>query len=259
MALIIHIDGGARGNPGPGAAGVVVLDERCRTLFEAGYYLGHTTNNQAEYRGLLLALDAAARFNDPEIAILSDSELLVRQLTGEYRVRAEGLRPLLEQAERKLLTYRWQIRHIPREQNARADEMVNLALERRADVVTIDSRADRHAEPKAAPGNSGDAAPLAGRGPDIVVLARTVKAPDAGVCAAPCSAGTEYVFAERAPPGVCLVALRSLLNTVLGLQHAGFEPQEPPPPVRVRCSRPRCGAEWELTCRTGKTHRGPRR
>jgi len=253
MAVTIHIDGGARGNPGPGAAGVLIADARGQPLFEAGYYLGHTTNNQAEYRALLLALEAAARLKRREIAIFCDSELLVRQLTGEYRVRAKELILLHEQAQRKLLKFRWHIRHVPREENTRADEMVNLALNRRADVVTIDAADSACAAPKGEPpsarqGGSPTEEPSP-RGPDFVVVARTVKPPNATVCPSPCASGREFLFSERSPEGMCLVALRSVLHTVLGLQHAGFEPDNPPPPAVVRCGRAGCGAEWELRCR----------
>ena len=100
LSIILRIDGGARGNPGPAAAGVVLADEDGQTLFEGGYYLGRATNNVAEYSALIHGLRQAAKLGAVQVRVVSDSELLVRQMNGQYRVKNEGLRPLFEQAKK---------------------------------------------------------------------------------------------------------------------------------------------------------------
>jgi ribonuclease HI len=133
--VTVFIDGGSRGNPGPAAAGVVVTANDGRVLHEAGLYLGRATNNVAEYRGLLAGLAAAAALGATRVAVVSDSELLVRQMTGEYRVKNPGLRPLYERACRLADAFTaCTFRHVRREQNLRADELVNQALDRRGHV-----------------------------------------------------------------------------------------------------------------------------
>ena len=92
MSLTIHIDGGSRGNPGPAAAAVVMHREgRTKPVHEAGYFLGKATNNVAEYRGLLRALAIASKLPKTQITIISDSELMVRQITGQYKVKSEEI------------------------------------------------------------------------------------------------------------------------------------------------------------------------
>lgn len=137
LRLTVHIDGGARGNPGPAAAGVVV---RCGddgvSLREAGYFLGRATNNQAEYSALIHALEAAAELEADEVDVFSDSELLVRQMSGQYRVRNAALRPLFERARQLAGRFgRFALRHIPREQNTEADRLVNQAINLQGDVL----------------------------------------------------------------------------------------------------------------------------
>ncbi len=127
----IFCDGGARGNPGPAAAGAVLQDESGRVLAAKALYLGRATNNVAEYRGLLLGLALARGLGSREVEVQLDSELVVRQLCGEYRVKHPGLRQLWAQAVRELHRFQqWEVRHIPREQNQAADELVNAALDR---------------------------------------------------------------------------------------------------------------------------------
>ncbi len=131
----VCIDGGSRGNPGPAAAGVVIAAADGTVLHEAGLYLGQATNNVAEYRGLLAGLQAAAALGAKEVQIISDSELLVRQMTGQYRVKNPRLAPLAEQARR--LTRRFAVcsfHHVRREENLQADRLVNQALDRRGNV-----------------------------------------------------------------------------------------------------------------------------
>jgi ribonuclease HI len=139
MKITIHIDGGARGNPGNAGAGVVLRAEDEKPLLEAGYYLGHQTNNVAEYTALLKGLEAAKRAGATELSIFSDSELMVRQINGEYRVRNAALKDLFDDAFARLRGFeKWAVRHVRREQNARADELANLAMDDCADVVEVD-------------------------------------------------------------------------------------------------------------------------
>jgi len=145
--LILHVDGGARGNPGAAAAGVVLCDVHGTSLLEAGYLLGTLTNNQAEYNALVLGLHAAHRWRAEELSIYSDSELLVRQIIGQYRVKSADLKPLYADAQRRLLKFgAWQIQHVKREDNKRADELVNQALDLNKDIVDV----ERFDEPEAA-------------------------------------------------------------------------------------------------------------
>lgn len=136
LAVQAWIDGGSRGNPGPAAAGVVVATADDGTVVhEAGIYLGRATCNQAEYRGLLAALQVASRLGATRVQVFSDSELLVRQMNGEYRVRNPGLRELFEQAWALCRQVgRCSFQHVPRERNTRADGLVNRALDLRRSV-----------------------------------------------------------------------------------------------------------------------------
>ncbi len=130
MKLILHTDGASRGNPGPAAFGVVLDDPHGQTIQEFGQAIGRATNNEAEYRGLLAGLDAALAQGANEIEIRLDSELLVSQLNGTYKIRAANLKPLYEEAKKKLKRFtRARIVHVPRAENARADKLANQALD----------------------------------------------------------------------------------------------------------------------------------
>lgn len=132
MKLIIFTDGGARGNPGPAAAGVVIKNEDGKTLAEFGKYLGETTNNQAEYQALILALEKAKEINGTEIQCLADSELMVKQLNHQYRVRDADLAPLFLKAWNLSTAFKKiSFQHIPREKNKEADKQVNDTLDKR--------------------------------------------------------------------------------------------------------------------------------
>jgi len=137
MKLKIHVDGGARGNPGPAAAGVVIADATDdQPIFEAGFWLGKGTNNFAEYSGLIRALEKAAEFKPNAVEVYSDSQLMVRQITGEYRVKSKDLKPLFEKATALLAGFNeWTITHVYRESNVEADRLANMAMDRKADVV----------------------------------------------------------------------------------------------------------------------------
>jgi len=135
MNVRIHIDGGARGNPGPAAAGVVIESDTGEKLYEAGLYLGKATNNVAEYRGLIAALTEAARLGADQVELFSDSELLVKQMAGEYRVKNAGLKPLYDEAcQLRRQFSHCEIGHVRRADNTLADAMVNLAIDCAGDV-----------------------------------------------------------------------------------------------------------------------------
>lgn len=139
MKLTIHIDGGARGNPGPAGAGVSIVDDDGRAVFEAGFFLGRMTNNMAEYNGLLRALAVAARAEATALDIYSDSELLVRQINGEYRVKSPKLRDLFDEASARLRRFAdWRVSHVRREGNERADALANAAMDAGEDVIVTD-------------------------------------------------------------------------------------------------------------------------
>ena len=128
--LVVHVDGGARGNPGPAAIGVVVSDPGGEVLDELAERIGPATNNVAEYRALLRGLERAKALGADEVEIVNDSELVARQLTGAYKVKHPAMRPLHAQAMATLRDFdRWSVRTVPRAQNERADELVNEALD----------------------------------------------------------------------------------------------------------------------------------
>jgi ribonuclease HI len=130
VRVVVWSDGAARGNPGPAGAGAVLTDEAGRVLERRGRFLGHQTNNYAEYRGLLLGLEAARQLGAREVEVRADSELLIRQLEGKYKVRHAGLKPLHARAVELLKSFdRYAVRHVPREENKLADEMSNRAID----------------------------------------------------------------------------------------------------------------------------------
>jgi ribonuclease HI len=130
--LVVHVDGGARGNPGPAAIAAVVSTPEGEVLEEAFEAIGPATNNVAEYRALLLGIERAAALGAGEIELVGDSELIVRQVRGEYRVKDAALRDLHAQVREELADFdRWSIRHVRREDNERADGLVNETLDAR--------------------------------------------------------------------------------------------------------------------------------
>jgi len=130
IRLVVHVDGGARGNPGPAAIGVVVSAPDGAVLDEVAERIGVATNNVAEYRALLRGLERAVALGAREVDLVNDSELVARQLTGAYKVKHPAMKPLYEQAISALRGFdRWGIRSVPRAQNARADALVNQALD----------------------------------------------------------------------------------------------------------------------------------
>jgi ribonuclease HI len=125
------VDGGARGNPGPAAVGAVVSAPDGSVLAEEGEYIGEATNNVAEYRAVLLGLRLARELGAHEVELVNDSELVARQISGAYKVKHAGLRPLFVETMAALREFdRWSVRNVRREANERADELVNEALDR---------------------------------------------------------------------------------------------------------------------------------
>jgi ribonuclease HI len=128
--LVVHVDGGARGNPGPAAIGVVVSAPDGTVLDETAETIGVATNNVAEYRALLKGLERARALGATDVQLVNDSELVAKQLTGAYKVKHPAMKPLFLEALGALRAFEsWSIRSVPRAQNAAADALVNQALD----------------------------------------------------------------------------------------------------------------------------------
>ena len=129
--ICAHCDGGARGNPGPAGFGALIQDADGRVLAELSEFLGIQTNNFAEYSGLLASLDYALGHGHPRLRVVSDSELMVKQIQGKYQVKSPGLRPLYEQAKKKIAQLEgFEIVHALRHKNKDADRLANEAMDR---------------------------------------------------------------------------------------------------------------------------------
>ena len=128
--LTVNVDGGARGNPGPAAIGVVVRNDDGAIVEAVGETIGRTTNNVAEYRALLRGIELASAHGADEGELIGDSELIVRQIEGRYKVKHADMKELHAQAKAMLADFdNWSIRHVKRAQNADADALVNEALD----------------------------------------------------------------------------------------------------------------------------------
>jgi ribonuclease HI len=271
VGLIIYVDGGARGNPGPSGAGVVIADEDGTLIHEAGYYLGRQTNNAAEYHAVIRALARAAADGAQALCVHSDSQLLVRQVTGQYEVKSPKLLPLFRQVQTLLLRVpRWSFRHINREENLRADELANMAMDRRADVLVfdVDSRANAAAAtasanlgPAADPEQSTSKPEREPAAPDAAT-ARAVHvtrthAPLAGACPTGQSAGGDFTVATTLPAGLCVYAAHSILPTILAILNTPGDEFAAIPTLTLRCTRPGCGAVFNLS--SARSPNGARR
>ncbi|MDP2929186.1 MAG: ribonuclease HI family protein [Candidatus Omnitrophota bacterium] len=127
--LTIYVDGGSRGNPGPSGIGVVILDASGKKIKDLSKYIGEATNNIAEYNALLYGLEEALILRADDIIVNVDSELVVRQLTGDYRVKDPNIKPLFDRAINMLKSFKnFEIRHIDRDSNKEADKLVNKAI-----------------------------------------------------------------------------------------------------------------------------------
>ncbi len=202
--LILHTDGGSRGNPGPAGVGVVLIDaDTGQTRHEAGYFLGHLTSNQAEYQALLRGLEVARTLSATRITLRADSQLMVRQLANIYKVKNSDLKRLHTRAMDQLyqLEDGYELEHIPREANERADELANHAMDRSGDYIV--------------PGGdiasgSTDAEPA----PPLAFTATLVPTRSSGQrsCHAGQATGSPYHFGPRTPEGFCLHAAAAALG-----------------------------------------------
>jgi ribonuclease HI len=130
VRVVVHVDGGSRGNPGPAAAAAVISTPDGDVIDEAGVTIGRATNNVAEYRGLLLGLERARALGATEVDVVNDSELVAHQVNGRYKVKHADMKPLHAEALAALGGFeRWSLRPVPRAQNAEADALVNQALD----------------------------------------------------------------------------------------------------------------------------------
>lgn len=266
----MHIDGGARGNPGPAGAGVVIATDAGERIYEGAFFLGEQTNNAAEYQALLHALQRVQPLKPATLQIRSDSELLVRQITGEYKVRNPGLQELYERAQKLLLKVGlWQIQHVRREHNRRADELANLAMDEQRDQVLFEAEealAEESPRPTAQPqpnpgtlrGAGGGAAANPGGAPAKAersaaahapggVRVSLAHAPDAGGCPAGGPfPGEACEFANVLPAGLCAHAAHALLPTVLAVLSTKENEAATLPTMTVRCTRRACRAQFHV-------------
>lgn len=146
--VIAYVDGASRGNPGPAAAAFVLKDRAGNSLQKKAVFLGNTTNNVAEYTAVVKALEAVKQTGAEELILFSDSELLVKQINGEYKVKSEQIRPLFRQAVDLLSGLgNWKVQHTMRENNTEADKLVNQALNLERDVEEKPAPAERNKKP----------------------------------------------------------------------------------------------------------------
>ncbi len=232
MSLILHVDGGARGNPGPSGAGVVLRTVDGRSVLEAGYWLGRMTNNQAEYRALILGLEAALERGAREIKAFGDSELIVKQVLGQYKVKAGPLKTLHGEVLDLFARFDdWTLQHVRREANSRADELVNLALDCGEDIVEIDTGSStRSADEVVAP---------------VAVVLQVVQSGDPTVCPAVMAIDQTWDIADEWP-AMCIHAAACTIGTLLELRSRGSGVCE-----RV-CEQPGCAARFGLAVRPRK-------
>jgi ribonuclease HI len=132
LKVVVHVDGGARGNPGPAAVAAVAADESGEEIAERNAYIGEATNNVAEYKAVLLALELARDLGADAVEVVNDSELIARQISGQYKVKQAHLKPLHSEVMEALRGFgEWRVRTVRRELNERADALVNEALDAR--------------------------------------------------------------------------------------------------------------------------------
>ena len=244
MELNIHVDGGARGNPGPAGAGVTISDNQGNLVFEAAYFLGRQTNNTAEYEAVIRALRQATNLDAQTVTVYSDSELLVRQITGEYQVKSPRLTGLYQQVQTLLLKVPcWSIRHVRREENSRADELANLAMDRRTDMIVFEVNGASENSDQSAPREECSAVITDRRTIQVSVAqaANPEHCPAGGACAA------SFTIETRLPQELCIYAAHAILPTLMAMRNTEPEEYGAVPALTVRCSQPGCGAVFQLT------------
>jgi uncharacterized repeat protein (TIGR04076 family) len=229
------IDGGSRGNPGPAGAGIQISDHTGKVVFAGGFFLGNTTNNQAEYQSLLKVLDLFEKAGAQDIAVFTDSELMVRQINNQYAVKSKPLKNLYNQAQQKLEAFdQWEVQYIPRSQNRQADKLVNRTLNAGREVIVTDilglvgRKIDR---PKS----------VSPTGPAIVEVF-VLKSPAKQSCPANMKRGQLFIFDKMAPAGFCTHACAAVVEVVLALQ----EEKTTDSSMTVRCPKDDCGAVFEI-------------
>ena len=130
MRVTVNVDGGSRGNPGPAAVAAVATDGKGEVLAERSELIGEATNNVAEYRAVLLGIAVARELGADELDLIGDSALIAHQVRGEWKVKVKHLQPLRDEVQGELDSFKsWSIRNVPREENTRADELLNEALD----------------------------------------------------------------------------------------------------------------------------------
>lgn len=222
----LYVDGGARGNPGPAAGAYVILNSDENIISSEGFFLGKTTNNVAEYSALLRGLAAVQDLKIKEINIFSDSELVVKQIIGKYRVKNSDLKEIYLQVQQALLSFdRWQIRHIPREMNKQADSLVNEVLD---DKLNAPKQVNQSTEPASS----------------TKVMLEVLNPPSEGTCASEMKRGMCFVFSEVVPPGLCICAANSVLPSVIAIRRS---PSDYEDTLQIRCERPECGAIFKIS------------
>lgn len=257
LKLVVHVDGGSRGNPGPAGAGVTISSDDGALVHEAAHFLGSQTNNAAEYLALIRALQRVEKCDVQFVTVCSDSELLVKQITGEYRVKSPTLARLYEQVQFLLLKMpRWAIRHVKREQNKRADELANLAMDRRCDVLVFD--ADPNQAAAATPAKTPPEADQSTEAEPAGVLqalgggaqaALVSLAPDSDLNRCPAGQWLETpLTVERAlPAGFCIHAAHALAPTILAILNTDPAEFAAVPTLTVRCTNPDCRATFHVS------------
>lgn len=256
MGLVVHIDGGSRGNPGPAGAGVVIHTSEGVLLHEGAFFLGTQTNNAAEYHGLIRALQRVATLPIQTVTFRSDSELLVRQVTGQYQIKSPSLARLYTQVQLLLLKVgAWQFRHIPRAENQRADELANLAMDKKQDIVVFDAAALPPGLPPVPcdPPPAREAKETARAAPPAPapvggqrVRVSVAKPPAEAGCPARGIGGPSLVLGGELPAGICLHAAQAIVPTVLAVQNTAASEFAAVPTLTVRCGRNECGAAFHI-------------
>ena len=248
MSWTASIDGGSRGNPGPAGAGVHIRDEAGAVVFAGGFFLGRMTNNQAEYRSLLAALDLLHRAGAGAIEIVSDSELMVRQINGSYRVKSAGLKPLFDKARHRLKDFEgWEMRHVRREQNAQADRLANQAMDARTHVTVTDRLG---LAPPARPARPPSSAPAGLAGSPVVEVVVT-RGPGRHRCPGGIRRGQSFLFTDVAATGLCVDACSAVIDAVMALREAGRDGAADDAAMTPRCPRADCGAVFEVRLQQG--------
>ena len=250
----------------------MIATEEGQLLYEAAYFLGRQTNNAAEYLALIHALKQVERYESQSICIYSDSELLVRQISGQYRVKSPKLAQLYQQAQLLLLKVStWSIRHLPREENTRADELANLAMDQQRNIVVLDigsagsdqpdleeqSGATDYSTPAVQP-SPGKSSTMPESPVNRAVRIVVTRAPNAEVCPSGGCSPANFTVESVLPAKLCVHAAHAILPTLLAILNT--EPQEfaAVPTLTVHCTRPGCGAVFHLSpvrSSNGKKHR----